>query len=267
MAGAAWRQWIPALVGMTTKESHGASNGYDFEGTVRILPEPRWKVACFAVLAMCVLSALPSPTLADQIVAVTDAHGHKVFVNTGDPPPGFKHLPAATPKVPPAELQSLVEETSNRHRVDPELVHAVIQVESDYNPNAVSRKGAMGLMQLIPATADRFGVSNPFNAKQNIEGGVTYLKYLLDLFDGDVDLSLAAYNAGEHRVLKTNTVPDISETRSYVKKVENLYQPGSSVAPGSSAIAPKSAKTPAKAPIYRFVDSRGVVHFTNGDEL
>ncbi len=219
---------------------------------------------------MCALSSLPSRARADQIVAVTDAQGHKVYVNTGDPPPGFKRLRGAAPKATTPEIQSLVADTSSRHKVDPGLVHAIIQVESDYNPNALSRKGAMGLMQLIPATADRFGVSNPFNAKQNIEGGVTYLKYLLNLFGGDVDLSLAAYNAGEHRVLKTNAVPDISETRTYVKKVEDLYQPGSSVDPGSHAIAPKSAKTPPRprgATIVRFVDSRGVVHFTNGDEL
>ncbi len=215
---------------------------------------------------MCVLSAISAS--ADQIVAVTDANGHKTYINTGDPPPGFKRLKRATPATPPAEIQSLVNDTSQRHQVDPQLIHAIIQVESNYNSNAVSSKGAMGLMQLIPATADRFGVANPYNARQNIEGGVTYFKYLLDLFGGDLDLSLAAYNAGEHRVLKTNSVPDISETQKYVKKVEELYQPSSAGGPGTThAIAPKSAKAPPKAPIYRYVDSRGVVHFTNGDEL
>jgi transglycosylase-like protein with SLT domain len=232
---------------------------------MRALGKPRRQAVCIGAIALCALA--PSRARADQIVAVKDAQGHKVYINTGDPPQGFKRTGLATPKATPPEIQSLVEATSQRHQVDPSLVHAIIQVESDYNPKALSRKGAMGLMQLIPATADRYGVSNPFNAKQNIEGGVSYLKYLLNLFGGDLDLSLAAYNAGEHRVLRTNTVPDISETRSYVKKVERLYQPGSSVDPGSHAIAPKSAKTPPKAPIYRYVDSRGVVHLTNGDEL
>ena len=75
----------------------------------------------------------------------------------------------------------MVEQTASRHQIDPQLVHAIIKVESEYDPKAVSRKGAMGLMQLIPETAQRFGVANPFNPKENIEGGVSYLKHLLDL--------------------------------------------------------------------------------------
>lgn len=222
-----------------------------------------------AVIGVCALS--PAAARADQIIAIKDARGHKVYVNTGDPPPGFKRDRASSSEVsmdPSAEIQSLVEDTSQRHRVDPQLIHAIIQVESAYNPNAVSSKGAMGLMQLIPATADRFGVSNPFNAKQNIEGGVTYLKYLLNHFGGDLDLSLAAYNSGEHRVERSNGVPRISETQKYVKKVEDLYQPAAVGGPKSPrTMAAKGAKTPPKAAIYRTVDSRGVVHFTNGDEL
>jgi soluble lytic murein transglycosylase-like protein len=230
--------------------------------------------ACCGVMALWALS--PAAAGADQIIAITDAHGHKVYVNTGDAPAGFKRNRASRSAVsvaPPAEIQSLVDDTGQRHRVDPQLIHAIIQVESAYNPNAVSSKGAMGLMQLIPATADRFGVSNPFNARQNIEGGVTYLKYLLNLFDGDLDLSLAAYNAGEHRVERSNGVPEISETQKYVKKVEGLYQPASAGVLESSrgrGIASKGAKKPPRprgAPIYRYVDSRGVAHYTNGDGL
>ena len=238
---------------------------------MRVLPKPRWQVSCSIALVMCALSAIPA--CADQIIAIKDAKGHKVYVNTGDPPPGVKRNRASRSSVPvgpPAEIQSLVEDTSQRHRVDPQLIHAIIQVESAYNPNALSSKGAMGLMQLIPATADRFGVVNPFNAQQNIEGGVTYLKYLLNLFGGDLDLSLAAYNAGEHRVERSNGVPEISETQKYVKKVEGLYQPTSAGVLESSrgrGMASKGAKTLPKAPIYRYVDSRGVAHYTNGDGL
>jgi soluble lytic murein transglycosylase-like protein len=87
----------------------------------------------------------------------------------------------------PADIDKLVEQTASRFQVDPELVRAIVRVESGYDPKAVSSKGAMGLMQLIPATAQRFGVANPFDPKQNLEGGVNYLKYLLDLFGGDLN--------------------------------------------------------------------------------
>ena len=98
-------------------------------------------------------------------------------------------------------------------------MHAVIDVESNFNPDALSRKGAQGLMQLMPATAERFGVSNAFNPAQNIDGGTRYLRYLLDLFGGDKRLALAAYNAGENKVLAVKGVPPYRETRNYVAKV------------------------------------------------
>ena len=120
----------------------------------------------------------------------------------------------------------MVEQTANRFKVDPELVHAIIRVESGYDPQAISSKGAMGLMQLIPATAQRFGVANPFDPKQNIEGGVNYLKYLLNLFGGNLPLSLAAYNAGEHTVQRSGGIPAIPETQNYVRKITGIYQPG-----------------------------------------
>jgi soluble lytic murein transglycosylase-like protein len=138
------------------------------------------------------------------------------------------------------------------------LIHAIIRVESEYNPNAVSSKGAMGLMQLIPATAQRFGVDNPFDPKQNIQGGVNYLKYLLDLFKGDLTLSLAAYNAGEHSVQQAGGIPAFTETRDYVRKVTNLYNPGS-----PPPISKPKASEPAKIPIIRYVDEHGVAHYTN----
>jgi len=146
--------------------------------------------------------------------------------------------------------------------VDPKLVHAIIQVESGYNPRAVSRKGARGLMQLIPATAARFGVQNSFNPGQNIEGGVTYLRYLLDLFDGNVPLSVAAYNAGENAVLKKGGIPAYAETQDYVQRVTGLYNPGPQA---SAQLQAYSELQP--APIFRLVDQRGVIHYTNGDGL
>jgi len=106
--------------------------------------------------------------------------------------------------------------------VDPLLVDSVIRVESNYNPLAVSPKGAEGLMQLIPATARRFGVTNSFDVKENIEAGVTYLKYLLDMF-GDDRLAVAAYNAGESAVMRYGDVPPYRETMNYVSRVGKAW--------------------------------------------
>jgi Soluble lytic murein transglycosylase and related regulatory proteins (some contain LysM/invasin domains) len=118
----------------------------------------------------------------------------------------------------PEGIEQMVEEAARAHDIDPLLVHSVIAVESNYDPFALSPKGAEGLMQLIPSTARRFGVTNSFDPRQNIEGGVKYLKYLKTLFKDD-RLALAAYNAGEGAVQKYGTVPPYQETRDYVQKV------------------------------------------------
>jgi soluble lytic murein transglycosylase-like protein len=215
------------------------------------------------------LTASSLPARADQIVCLVDEHGRKVYINIADAAPsasgraGHTFRPARTGfGLPSEDINRLVHQVATRSQVDPKLVHAIIQTESDYNPDAVSNKGAMGLMQLIPATAQRFGVENPFDAKQNIEGGVSYLRHLLDLFGGDLTLSLAAYNAGENSVLRNGGVPNFEETKNYVRKVSNLY--GSATAPNGEKLKPQE---PPKAPIYRYVDARGVVHYTNGYEF
>jgi soluble lytic murein transglycosylase-like protein len=198
---------------------------------------------------------------------LVDEHGHKVYVNTGDTSthvdwvtPNFRPNPAAALAHAPEEIDGLLEQTASRFKVDPDLVRAIVRVESDYDPKAVSRKGAMGLMQLVPATAQRFGVENPFDPKQNLEGGVNYLKYLLELFRGDLGLSLAAYNAGEHSVQRYGGIPAFAETRDYVRKVKNLYQTGEASAPAAKSAPPREPPKPA---ITRYVDEQGVVHYTN----
>ncbi|MBM3810008.1 MAG: lytic transglycosylase domain-containing protein [Acidimicrobiia bacterium] len=123
-----------------------------------------------------------------------------------------------TPASGSEAVNAVVEELSAAHGVDPLLVHAVIQVESGYNRFALSHKGAQGLMQLIPATARRFGVRNSWDSRQNIEGGVKYLRFLQDRFD-DLQLVLAAYNAGEEAVAKYRGIPPYAETQQYVYKV------------------------------------------------
>ena len=124
--------------------------------------------------------------------------------------------------VPAADVRGLVAEAAKSFDVNPLLVDSVIQVESNYNPFAVSAKGAQGLMQLMPATALRFGVTDSFDPKQNIEAGVRYLKFLQDTFQDD-RLAIAAYNAGENAVAKYKDVPPYPETVSYVAKVDKKY--------------------------------------------
>jgi len=118
-----------------------------------------------------------------------------------------------------------VTEAARANQVEAALVHAVISAESGYNPNALSRKGAVGLMQLMPDTARRYGVANPYDPAQNIDGGVRYLRYLMQLFNNDRQLAVAAYNAGEKTVIKYGyRIPPYRETALYVPKVLGFYQ-------------------------------------------
>jgi len=122
------------------------------------------------------------------------------------------------------QIAGLVDPIAKAYGVDPDLVKAVIRVESSNNYKVVSSKGAMGLMQLIPATAERFGVKNPWDPRQNVKGGIKYLRWLLAYFEGNVDHALAAYNAGENAVDKYRGVPPYKETKRYLVKVRKLYK-------------------------------------------
>ncbi len=124
-----------------------------------------------------------------------------------------------------APYDASINEHARRQGVAADLVRAVIQVESAFNPVAVSNKGAMGLMQLMPSTARELGVSDPFDPDQNIRGGVTYLKQLLTRYDQRVELALAAYNAGIGNVEKYGAVPPFKETRTYVSKISKAARP------------------------------------------
>lgn len=126
--------------------------------------------------------------------------------------------------VNPAEYEQLIKTCSDKYGVNASLIKAVIHAESGYNPNAVSRKGASGLMQLMPGTAKSLKVSNSFDPKDNVEGGVKYLRFLLDTFRGDVSLALAAYNAGLSKVAKYGGIPPYAETRTYVNRVLSYMQ-------------------------------------------
>ena len=223
-----------------------------------------------AVLAGLLSSSRPANA---QIMSVTNFDGRRLFVNS-EPP--LKAAQNSLPAHPNIYLQGeitfmkgnrrpmsidrdgvdlLVREAAERHRVDPALVRAVIETESNWNPGAFSRKGAIGLMQLIPTTAQRFGANDAFNPKQNVDAGVRYLKTLLERYNGNLDLALAAYNAGEGAVDRAHGIPAYRETRNYVQKVQNAYyRPGS----GRLDSAYRRANT-----IHREVDANGRIIFTN----
>ena len=156
---------------------------------------------------------------------------------------------------PPAALDRVVQQTAERNHVDPQLVRAVISTESNWNPGAVSSKGAMGLMQLAPETAHRLGVGNAFDPAQNIGAGVAYLGMMLERYKGDVNKALAAYNAGPGAVDRFGGIPNFRETRNYVAKVTSSY-----FRPGANR---ESGAYERPSPIYRTTDSGGRVIFVN----
>ena len=157
----------------------------------------------------------------------------------------------------PAEVNAAIEEAAARHNVDPNLVRAVVKVESNFNPNAVSRKGAMGLMQLMPQTARQLNVQNPFDPEQNIDAGVRHLKQLMESYGGDIRLSLAAYNAGAGAVARSAGIPHFAETRNYVRRITELYSGGSTLNVGYFGMR--------QSPVHVERDSRGVLYISNTD--
>lgn len=226
----------------------------------------RTQFALAALLAAGLASSAHS-----QIVTTLDEHGHRVFINAESVkivPAARAHatkgatlslaaaaassnagsLPAAQPVLTAERLNELIKLTAERHRVDPELVRAVIRAESNGNPQAVSSKGALGLMQLMPGTALELGVKDAFSPQENMEAGVRYLQTLLQRYNGDLDRALAAYNAGAGAVDRARGVPKYRETQEYVKKITKSY---------------RAASQAAAHPIYRTTDAQGRVVWTN----
>ena len=241
-----------------------------------------------AFLALASLGALPAP-LEAQVYTRRSANGVVEATNVPDSPgfnltyPGKGTLIHSRGFHRTRAYWSMydqhVQEAAQLHQVSPDLVKSIIAVESEFDQWAVSSKGARGLMQLMPATARRLGVADSFDARQNIFAGTQYLRMMLDEFGGDVDLALAAYNAGPGAVTRYGGIPPYRETRGYVEKVQGLA--GSSApaaAPGAAAFyAPSTtlrgtvpAARPAARPrraeparprtYYRWRDERGVTH-------
>jgi soluble lytic murein transglycosylase-like protein len=221
----------------------------------------RWIGPAMLVAAMWTIVVLP---VRAQLASYVDEHGKLVYTNGNTNPrstgstinsrAAAAHL--ATAPEPPTRLERIVHEVAEKHSIDPALVKAVISTESGWNPFAISSKGAIGLMQLVPGTAQRFGIGNLFDPAQNVEAGTTYLKSLLERYNGDLEKSLAAYNAGERAVDRSGGVPRIWETQKYVRKVTDAYfRPGSGRDP--------SAWDPKHTSVRREVDSKGRVIYTN----
>ena len=230
------------------------------------------------LLGILVLCTIPAH---GQIVSYLDSSGKRVFINADPSPVGRRATPvitgvAATARTTPyttqtapaaspmlgaaaqgnrEKIEQMLREVSARYHVDPALIRAVIETESNWNSSAVSRKGALGLMQLVPGTAQQLGINNAFDPKQNLDGGVRYLRTLLERYNGDLDKALAAYNAGPGAVDRAGGVPRYRETRAYVQKVTDSY-----FRPGSDRL---SHALDARQPIYRMVEADGRVVFAN----
>jgi soluble lytic murein transglycosylase-like protein len=207
---------------------------------------------------------VPTPSKSAMLAARTAASEVRGFV-TAQPRTVERSTAAANPnyaglargyKVSASDIDLAIEKAAAKNGVDPNLVRALIKVESNFNPNAVSHKGAMGLMQLMPSTASGLRVSNPFDPQQNVDAGVRHLKQLLNANGGDVRLTLAAYNAGQGTVRRSHGVPRIAETQTYVKRITDLYWNHDG---RSFAAAPRASGLPART----FRSDDGVVHMTN----
>ena len=150
------------------------------------------------------------------------------------------------------KYDGIIKEIAKEYDLEPALIHSIILIESDYDPRAVSNKGAMGLMQLMPATAEHYGVKNPFDPRENIMGGTKYLKDMCKLYYNSTDHVLAAYNAGQTAIKKYGGIPPYPETINYIEKVKATYR--------HSIIRVRTK-------IYKYVDSSGRVVLTNDSSL
>jgi len=207
----------------------------------------------WGVVVLLIAAELPSVAAAASY-RLTDPDGVTHFTNAPTDPryrriPGLSGTLAGWLRLPEGATGKYAEdirEISSRYGLDSGLVESVIRVESAFNPSAVSRKGAQGLMQLMPQTASSLGVRDAFDPRQNIEGGVRHLRHLMDRFPGNLPLALAAYNAGENAVTHYRGIPPYPETQQYVRRILEIHAGGE-----------------ASQVIYRHEDPDGTVTYTN----
>ena len=217
----------------------------------------------FLFISFCALA------MSQDFYSYKEKNGTRVFTNI---PPSFEtesemqiesleitiqNEPTVAVKIGPipSAYDGIIRKYADYYQIDPLLIHSIIATESDFNPKAISRKGARGLMQLMPATAESLGVEDIFDPDQNIYGGVRYLRSLLDMFNNDVNLSLAAYNAGENIVRRLGRIPAYEETIDYVQSVTRRYKEGRDYLKDHGSM--DASRT------FRYTDSAGVLHLTN----
>jgi Transglycosylase SLT domain len=214
------------------------------------------------ILFLIILMSLIGPLAGRDLYSYVDESGIRIFSNIGLR--GGSQADIVTPmagkgidsgRISPDSVyyEDIISHYSAEHHVSPNLVKAMIQVESNYDPYAVSAKNCKGLMQLHPDTAERFGVNDIFNPEENISGGIKYFSFLMDHFDQDIDFALAAYNSGENTVKKYNGIPPYPETINYVKQVKSL----------AGMEEDQESKESRPVRITRTVDSSGNVMLTN----
>ncbi len=218
------------------------------------------------ILIVLLLPGFQISVYAQAVYSYVDESGVRIYTNI--PPKGLVQdlqITGHPVAAPPAghtqagagySYDAIIEKYAEEYHLDPALIKSMISRESGFNPQAVSRKGAQGLMQLMPSTAARLGVRDAFDPEENIRGGMKHMRLMLDMFENDLSLSLAAYNAGENLVQRLGRIPQIRETHDYVRAVTRLY--------GKEHMEmPFTAGRGTPPPMFRFLDPKGVLHLTN----
>jgi soluble lytic murein transglycosylase len=192
------------------------------------------------------ITCMSFPSYAD-IYKFIDSGGTVHFTNMPQGK-GYEKISSSKGPSPETDYEYIIREKSAKYEIEPSIIKALINAESGWNPKAVSNKGAIGLMQLMPSTASEMNINNPYDPEENIEGGTRYLRMMLNRFNGDLDLALAAYNAGPATVEKNRGIPAFTETKKFVKKV--LSKSRDSI-----------------RPVYTSTHKDGTVLYTNTPEL
>ncbi len=216
--------------------------------------------------ALCLLTALLPVSAQAEVQVKTLADGTKMVFNESTTQRARRTASRLVP-VPSSEIALLIDVHAGRQGLDPRLVQAVMQVESGYNPRALSSKGAIGLMQLMPDTARMLGVTDPWDPGENIRGGTTYLRRMLQRFDRSLRRALAAYNAGPTAVARYDDVPPYRETRNFVQRVLGLYYGDASALPDLTRAKPQKTRVASDKPkkgakVYLTYDENNRAVFT-----